>query len=82
MGVRPHVCVDSNLGVAADSVVYNGAGTDCAIDEARIGTDLAAIADGCGTLQDGAREERHVLADRHRYIDECLAWVEHCYAVE
>ena len=41
---------------------------DDTIDEPGVGTDLAAIADGCGTLQDRSRVQRHIAPEAHRDV--------------
>ncbi len=75
-------CPAPDLGIHGNGRVDRGSFTDFAVDETSVGADFAACSDDCASLQDGAREQGHILADAHVDIDEGLARIEHRDAVE
>ena len=64
MGVRADHGAVADLGVVADGVLDDGAVADRAVVEPGVGADVAAVTDHGGSLQDRARVQRDVAADR------------------
>ena len=58
MGVRADVGVVADLAVAAHAVLDHRARSDHAVDQAGVGTDLAAVADDRVALQDACPDTR------------------------
>ena len=82
MHIRTDDGVVADLGAVADAVFNDGAGADCAVGEACVGAQLAAVTDDGRSLQHGAGVQRDVATDGDVHIDERLARVEHRDAVE
>src|SRR4051812_49790481 len=67
-GEGPHPGAVADLGVAGDGLLHDGVLPHDAIDEADVGTDLAAPLDDRAALQDGARIQADVGLELHRGV--------------